>query len=341
MVDESLRSRTARAAAERALIRLVHHYGSRPEFVVLGGLVPELLCTGSDFHHTGTTDIDVQVDLEIACGAVNAVRLERALRNAEFEPDEQRVWRWIADAGRRAAVVRFELLADLDEVPAEATLTFDGCEALGAVNLRGTGFASRDIVVHELTARVGGVTQMAEVNVTGLAGFLLAKNAAARSRRKPKDWYDVAFVLLHNDAGGPEAAARAVLRRFGSELVGATLSALEDLVANFAEPHAQGSLAYANQMLIDHPHLDRRTLAADAVVAVEGSIARSSAAEPLRVCSDGAGGSQHGRWAVSFALWGGEEAEPARRLRVQYKRLPSDGRGYRLSSFRGPVAQPG
>ncbi len=77
------RSRAARAASERALVRVVHHYGARPEFVVLGGLVPELLCAGSGWRHAGTTDVDVQVDLEVACGAVNAARLENALRNAE------------------------------------------------------------------------------------------------------------------------------------------------------------------------------------------------------------------------------------------------------------------
>ena len=93
MVAEPSRSRAAREAAERALVRIVHHYGSRPEFVVLGGLVPELLCAGSDFRHAGTTDVDVQVDLEIACGALNTARLERALRNAEFEPEGNRVWR--------------------------------------------------------------------------------------------------------------------------------------------------------------------------------------------------------------------------------------------------------
>lgn len=38
---EETRSRVARAAAERALVRVVHHYGERPEFVVLGGLMPE------------------------------------------------------------------------------------------------------------------------------------------------------------------------------------------------------------------------------------------------------------------------------------------------------------
>lgn len=87
MADESPRSRAAREAAERALVRVVHHYGARPELVVLGGLVPELLCSGSGFRHAGTTDVDVQVDLEIACGSVNTRRLERALRNAELEPD--------------------------------------------------------------------------------------------------------------------------------------------------------------------------------------------------------------------------------------------------------------
>ena len=45
MSDELPRSRAARAAAERALIRVVHHYGGRPEFVLLGGLVPDLLCS--------------------------------------------------------------------------------------------------------------------------------------------------------------------------------------------------------------------------------------------------------------------------------------------------------
>ncbi|MGF1667132.1 MAG: hypothetical protein ACFCVC_12780, partial [Acidimicrobiia bacterium] len=70
----------ARVAAEAALVRVVHHYGTRPEFVVLGGLVPELLCSTGPYAHAGTTDVDVQVDLEIAAGSVNMARLETALR---------------------------------------------------------------------------------------------------------------------------------------------------------------------------------------------------------------------------------------------------------------------
>jgi hypothetical protein len=267
MVEEAERSRAARRAAERALVRVVHHYGGRPEFVVIGGLVPELLCAGSTFRHAGTTDVDVQVDLEIACGAVQTRRLELALRNAEFEPDGERIWRWTADGHERGAVVKFELLADLPDQAAGAEIVFDGCEALGAANLRGTGFAARDVEVRRLTAKVGGVEHSAEVNVTGLAGFLLAKCAAAHARRKRKDWYDIAFVLLHNDHGGPEAAARRVSERFRTDLRTIRL-ALDDLQANFADPRAQGPEAYADQMLVDHEGLNGVTVRADAVLAI-------------------------------------------------------------------------
>lgn len=267
MTGEIPRSRAARVAAERALVRIVHHYGARPEFVVLGGLVPELLCATSDYYHAGTTDIDVQVDLEIACGAVSAARLEQALLNAKFAPDTEHVWRWQATGPNARTVLKFELLADLEDQPAGAEVHFADCTTLAATNLRGTGFASRDAEVRQLAARLGGVKHVVEVNVTGLAGFLLAKSAAARSRRKTKDWYDLAFVLLHNDAGGPVEAANAVLARFADELTGVRMT-LEDLLANFADTSAQGPQAYADQMLLDHPDLNRATLLADAVVAV-------------------------------------------------------------------------
>lgn len=93
-MDEPVRSSEARAAAELALVRVVHHYGEKPGFVLLGGLVPQLLCSHSAFRHAGTTDVDVQVDLEIASGATRTGRLEQALANAEFRPDSERVWRW-------------------------------------------------------------------------------------------------------------------------------------------------------------------------------------------------------------------------------------------------------
>jgi hypothetical protein len=248
---------------------VVHHYGATPEFVLLGGLVPELLCPGGGELHAGTTDVDVQVNLEIAAGGTNMARLEQALGNAEFTADLQRVWRWGTEVDGHNAVVKFELLADLDYAREGAVVNFDECERLGAVNLRGTGFAARDHSRRQFRARVGGVAYQVEVNVTGLAGFLFAKAAAAYGRRKEKDWYDIAFVLLHNDEGGPEAAARRALERFGDDLAGNIRTALDDLGANFADPDAQGPAAYASQMVLDHPGLLEAQLRADSVLAVQ------------------------------------------------------------------------
>jgi len=117
--------------------------------------VPELLCAASPAMHAGTTDVDVQVNLEIAAGSVNAGRLETALVAAGFEPDGEYVWRWRAEASSMPMLVKFELLADLDTAPAQTTVIFDDCERLGAVNLRGTGFAARDRSQPDHFATVG------------------------------------------------------------------------------------------------------------------------------------------------------------------------------------------
>src|SRR5713101_5510361 len=140
-MSEPIRSRQARDLAETALVRLVRAYGGVPEFVLLGGLAPDLLCSQSAQAHVGTTDIDVQVDLEIQGGSANAARLERALNEAGFKPDNTRIWRW-KDKSAPGQVVKVEFLADLDDAPAQSTVKFNDCETLGAVNLRGTGFAS-------------------------------------------------------------------------------------------------------------------------------------------------------------------------------------------------------
>jgi hypothetical protein len=234
----------------------------------LGGLVPALLCANSAWRHAGTTDVDVQVNLEIAGGSVHAERLEKALHNAEFMPDDENVWRWnLTDPDGLKATVKFELLADLDNEPNNSTVQFTGCDRLGAANLRGTGYAAHDIVIHKLGANDHGTWREVEINVTGLAGFLLAKVAAAHGRRKPKDWYDIAFVLLNNDHGGPQAAADRVLEVFGA-LTGEIRTQLLDLQSNFADSSAQGTAAYVDQITLDHPELDAEIAAADAQLAI-------------------------------------------------------------------------
>jgi len=266
-MSEPQRSRQARALAEAALVRVVSAYGETPEFVLLGGLVPDLLCSEAARQHVGTTDVDVQVDLEIQAGVKNAARLEQALRSAEFEPSGEYAWRW-KHQSVPGAVVKIEFLADLSDSASQVTVIFDGSKALGAVNLRGTGFASRDWQTHPLTADVAGYPTTVEVRVATLPAYLLAKTHAAYGRGFEKDWYDMAYVVLHNDQGGPDAAAAQVRAVFATDLVGETTTALTELAANFFDANAQGSLAYANTMNSLYPDLDADVLANDAVAGI-------------------------------------------------------------------------
>jgi len=266
-MSDPLRSRQARQLAEAALRRIVVAYGDVPRFVLLGGLVPDLLCTGAAIEHAGTTDVDVQIDIEIAGGSPNAARLEAALRSAGFVPDRQRAWRW-EDHHAPGMVVKAEFLADLDDVPDHTTVTFDGSEQLGAINLRGTGFAARDWQEFQLPIATGQAGETVILRVTGIAGYLLAKTHAAYGRRATKDWYDVAYVLIHNDLGGPTAAALQVRRCFPSDLIGQTRTAVDDLATNFADSSAQGPEAYATTMLSIRPELDWDATVNDAVAAV-------------------------------------------------------------------------
>lgn len=271
MSDGIERTGRARRAAELALVRVCNHYGERPNFVLLGGLVPALLCSDSDRLHAGTTDVDVQVDLEISGGADHARQLEIALKNADFRVDSEQIWRWeTVQGGGYKAVIKFELLADLDDQPQGANIHFNNTQKLGAINLRGTGYASKDYTPTSLVAYDQGARITAEVNVTGLAGFLLAKTAAAYGRHKAKDYYDIAFVLLHHnevfDDSGPLDPGDVVLQRLGAPVE--LRAAVEDLAANFADDRAQGVQAYVEQLLINNPGLDPATAATDAQLAV-------------------------------------------------------------------------
>lgn len=203
-MSEPLRSRDARRLAETALVRIVDAYGTVPEFVLLGGLVPDLLCSRSSTLHVGTTDVDVQVNLEIAGGSANAARLEAALHTAGFTPDHQRVWRW-QDHSAPGLVVKAEFLADLDDVPNQATVNFDGCEQLGAVNLRGTGFATRDWQLRPLTAPgpnddITGETRTALDDLAGNFAGLNAQGPQAYAETMLDLHPEHDWDLLTNDA---------------------------------------------------------------------------------------------------------------------------------------------
>lgn len=113
----------------------------------------------------------------------------------------------------------------------------------------------------------------AQVRFAALAGYLLAKVHALRNRRFEKDMYDFAYVLIHNDVGGPGPAADEVMAKFGDDLP-SLHSMFREVGASFSSPADAGPTAYARLALDSEPEEDPARLAADAYAAVTEFLVR-------------------------------------------------------------------
>jgi hypothetical protein len=272
---DELRSSATRARAELALVRLLNELREEDVFlVVLGGLVPEVLARGGGLTptHLGTTDVDVllitRVDPDADLGGV-----ERALERMEFAPDAGADgWRWRVPV--EGVAVKLEFLCDLPDQREHEVIRPNGCARLTAVNLRGTGYVALDFAWEVLSGELAdGTLVSVRVRFAGLAGYLLSKCVTARSRAATKDYYDLAYVLLHNRAGGPEQAAQQLLEsKLASELP-ALRSTLIEIRERYTSTADIGPDGYAEQALEVDPEANASELRADAVDAVQRFIA--------------------------------------------------------------------
>jgi hypothetical protein len=98
---------------------------------------------------------------------------------------------------------------------------------------------------------------------------LLSKCVAVRTRGLEKDYYDFAYVLLYNRAGGPEAAAAQLREGELSDALPGLRSTFVEVRERYARPGDIGPTSYAEQALQVDPELDQATLRADAVDAIE------------------------------------------------------------------------
>lgn len=263
------RSREARQLAETALVWLLDELRDDSFFiVVLGGLVPEVLTRGQEppvTPHLGTADVDVllitHLDVERDYGPVEA-----ALTRMGFAPFGE-AWRWRGRVDGRPVVIEF--LCDLDTAREGEDIRPKGCEILAAVNLRGTGYVAEDFEWEEISGRLpGGKTATVGARFAGLEGYLLSKCVATRTRAADKDYYDLAYVLLHNRAGGPQEAARALKTGNLSSELESLRSTFLELSERYRRTTDSGPMRYAEQMLLVEPAAEAAALRADAVAAV-------------------------------------------------------------------------
>lgn len=179
------------------------------ELVVVGGLVPEYLTQETAELHQGTADVDIVLSVGFVYDRDDQDFrwLEEALHRTGFTPDViTGGWRWRTELN--GFIVKMKFLCDIPGDMSNSPVPLPGCDVLAAKNLQGPGPAISDTMPVELTPSAHGAP--VTVHVAGLGGYVLAKAAAAAGRGEDRDFYDLVFVLLFNDAGGPTAAAVAV-----------------------------------------------------------------------------------------------------------------------------------
>jgi hypothetical protein len=258
------RSAAARLLAEEALVILHDGLGETPlRLIVVGGLVPETLAAADTPAHLGTTDIDILIAVHVR-DVADAAPVERALTAIGAIPDPVQPdgWQWRIPVG--SVRVRIDFLCDDDSLRNQEAVLLPGCSQLAAFNLRGTGYVARDHWQREITV----ADRTVQVSFAGLEGYLLAKAHAARQRGQDKDYYDLAYVLLHNHAGGPaQAAERLRAGVFASEIAGLR-SLWVELGARFHDSRSVGAEAYARQAVLVDPFASEAALRNDAFAAV-------------------------------------------------------------------------
>lgn len=257
-------------------MRLLHELRDEDVFlVVLGGLVPDVLTRDNGLipEHLGTTDVDVllitHVDPDADLGGV-----ERALERMGFEPDpSEDGWRWRGPID--GWPVKLEFLCDLGDHPEGEIIRPRGCTTLAAANLRGTGYVASDFSWEDLSGELAdGTTVSARARFAGLAGYLLSKCVAVRTRAATKDYYDLAYVLLHNRAGGPEQAAQRLLDGGLAGELAALRTIFLEVRERYAKTNDSGPRGYAEQALEVEPEADEAELRADAVDVVQRFLTR-------------------------------------------------------------------
>jgi hypothetical protein len=249
--------------------------------ILIGGLVPGLLVLDPGPGrpaHVGTADIDLCLSVALVEGnTAEYERIEAALKKADYAlTDDTFCWR--RASGLRLKV-EFFCPASPPEREAGDLFRPKAADApvpkhnmgsrLSAIALDAGAAVSADAqdVERDVTLPDGGGTVRQRFRVTGLVGFLVAKVAALVGRDKPKDAYDIVW-LLEAWEGGPAGAA-ATARHSSIIDREDVQSALATLAREFADLDRFGPRSYSRFLAApDATQDDRDRLAQQAVGAV-------------------------------------------------------------------------
>jgi len=244
-------------ACEKALRTIVSRVGAwGPRLILFGGLAPRYIADSPPEEleeHTGTTDLDVVVGVEIEIDDEGVyTKLQRELRNADFRESDEGSYAWERRVDGVRVVLEFFCPVEPEGEPGQLKRNPGGQagSSLSAIQLRGAEMAGADCTVQVLSGDVldhGGHRDV-EIQVVNILPFLILKAFALETRDKEKDAYDIVWTLNAFGEQGPSSAAEASI---GSPIADReeVREALEILDQRFADPTAQGPSNYARFFL--------------------------------------------------------------------------------------------
>jgi hypothetical protein len=247
-------SSVATERCERALGTLMRGIGQpwRHKVCLVGGLVPLYLVKGGGYGqpaHVGSTDVDVALRLVVEAEDDGAyATLETNLKRNGFSRVDGSSWRWAADVD--GEIVVLELLGDAEDAAPGTVFRPKvappaGAGGVGLLCVRGVELAFRDaLTITRDVLLLDGAQSRVEFQVANLAPFVALKADAYLDRRKPKDAYDLVYVLRWWQ-GGPEAAAAAIATSPAASDP-FVVSAINRVLGDFAQADRVGAVDYAS-----------------------------------------------------------------------------------------------
>jgi hypothetical protein len=201
---------------------LLRHLGfAAAHTVVIGGVVPSLLVLDPPGQpHIGTTDLDLCLSLALVDGDTGQYeRIETQLKKAGYQPTDVS-FRW-RQTDRLKLVVEFFCPAGDGREPGRMFRPRAADNPVARHNIGGKlaplALAEGPVITADVVTVPRQVTLPADGGITtitfrvcGLLGFLAAKVGALKERNKPKDAYDIVWII-ENWPGGPDGAAQAIL----------------------------------------------------------------------------------------------------------------------------------
>lgn len=195
-------------ACTSVLLELTHILGEfRDSMVLVGGGVPPLLMPDVADQHCGTIDIDYALDIDEQPIDSYAHFRDTLVRHGYEEGKQPYIFtRDVPTQDGESITVEVDFLAGEygGTGRGHRTQHFDDARPRKA---RGYDLAFGDFIEIEIRGTLpDGSKDTQTIKVCGVAPFIVMKAIAMNDRLKPKDAYDIYFVISHYQ-GGAEAIA--------------------------------------------------------------------------------------------------------------------------------------